>query len=135
MGNKKKRLYGMNIGSSSMLLIFVILCLMSFAALSIVSASADRRLSEKIADRTQAYYAACNSAELSLSHIDDALIKQYESAPDSESYFAAVGHNKSYIIPIDDNQLLSVEIEILYPESENDTFYRITCWQVIAAME
>ena len=35
----------MNIGSASILLVFVILCLVSFAVLSIVSANADSKLS------------------------------------------------------------------------------------------
>ena len=56
LNRKKKQFFGMNIGSASMMLIFVILCLVSFAALSIVSANADRRLSRKIAERTSAYY-------------------------------------------------------------------------------
>ena len=42
MTTKKKKFYGMNVGSASMLLIFVVLCLVSFAALSLVIASADK---------------------------------------------------------------------------------------------
>lgn len=39
--SSKKKQFGMNIGSASILLVFVILCLVSFAVLSIVSANAD----------------------------------------------------------------------------------------------
>ena len=46
----------MNIGSASILLVFVILCLVSFAVLSIVSANADSRLSTRVLERTTAYY-------------------------------------------------------------------------------
>lgn len=131
MNKKKKQFFGMNIGSASMLLIFVILCLVSFAALSIVSANADRRLSSKVAERTTAYYEACNSAQESLAGIDKVLKAQYTASADAAEYFAAVGHNKSYAIPVSDTQTLLVEIEILYPESANDTFYELKTWKVI----
>jgi hypothetical protein len=39
--SSKKKQFGMNIGSASILLVFVILCLVSFAVLSIVSSSAN----------------------------------------------------------------------------------------------
>lgn len=129
--NKKKQFFGMNIGSASMLLIFVILCMVSFAALTIISANADRRLSRRIADRTTAYYDACNSAQESLAGIDQVLSAQYRASAGMEEYFHAVGHNKSYAIPISDTQTLLVEIEILYPEQDDDTFYKITSWKVI----
>ena len=50
--------FSSGIGSSSILVIFVILCLVSFATLSIVSANADYKLSKKVLDRTTAYYEA-----------------------------------------------------------------------------
>ena len=43
--SSRKKQFGMNIGSASILLVFVILCLVSFAVLSIVSANADSKLS------------------------------------------------------------------------------------------
>ena len=43
----KKKSFPMNIGLSSILLIFVVLCLVSFSILSIVSANADKKLSLK----------------------------------------------------------------------------------------
>ena len=52
--SSKKKQFGMNIGSASILLVFVILCLVSFAVLSIVSANADSRLSTRVLERTTA---------------------------------------------------------------------------------
>lgn len=126
----KKQFFGMNLGSSSLLLVFVVLCLVSFAALSIVSASADHRLTEKVSTRTQSYYEACNQAESSIAGLDSVLVSQYQSSADEDAYFSVVGHSKSYIIPITDNQFLQVEVEILYPRSDDDTFYQVTSWQV-----
>ena len=130
----------MNIGSASILLVFVILCLVSFAVLSIVSANADSKLSARVLERTTAYYAACNQAEQSLAEqslagMDKTLQRMYSSSDSEEAYFVAVGHGKSYVIPISDLQTLQVTIEILYPESDEDTFYRITAWQVLNTEE
>ncbi len=129
--SSRKKQFGMNIGSASILLVFVILCLVSFAVLSIVSANADSKLSSRVLERTTAYYNACNQAEQSLAVMDKTLRRMYESSDSEEAYFAAVGHGKSYVIPISDLQSLQVTIEILYPESAEDTFYRISAWQVL----
>ena len=41
---KEKRSFGLSIGSSSILMVFVVLCLTTFATLSLVSANADYKL-------------------------------------------------------------------------------------------
>lgn len=127
----RKKQSGINIGSSSILLIFVILCLVSFAALSIVSANADHKLGQKILTRTDSYYDACNQAEESIAEIDHTLWEIYKTAANEEEYFATVGHFKSYSIPISDLQNLNIELEILYPKKSKDTCYRIQSWQVV----
>ena len=123
--------FGLNVGSSSILMIFVILCLVCLAVLSIISASSDNKLSKRILDRTTAYYDACNEAEKALAGVDHTLASIYLNSVDEDTYFNTVGHSKSYVIPISDLQTLQVNIEILYPESDDDTFYRITSWQVL----
>lgn len=133
--SSKKKQFGMNIGSASILLVFVILCLVSFAVLSIVSANADNKLSARVLERTTAYYAACNQAEQSLAGMDKTLRRVYESSDSEESYFNSVGHGKSYVIPISDLQSLQVTIEILYPGTAEDSFYQITAWQVLNTNE
>ena len=131
----KQREFRVNVGTSSILLIFIILCLVAFATLSIVSASADYKLSRKVADRTGNYYEAANQAERYIASIDKTLQNVYSQAEDEEAYFATVGHSKSYLIPISDLQSLSVKLELLYPTTAEDTFYRITSWQVITTGE
>lgn len=131
----KHREFRINIGTSSILLIFVVLCLVSFATLSIVSANADYRLSCKVADRTGAYYEAANQAEYYIASIDKTLQGVYATAANEEEYFSTVGHTKAYVIPISKLQSLSVRLDILYPVQPEDTFYRITSWQVITTGE
>lgn len=127
----KKHSFGINIGSASILLIFVLLCLISFATLSIVSANADSKLTNKVLERTTAYYDACNKAEASLAEIDKTLIRVYLESDNADAYFASVGHSKSFNITVSEMQTLVVQIEILYPTRDEDTFYRITKWQVV----
>ena len=129
--NRQKPRFGVNVGSASILLIFVILCLVSFAVLSIVSSTADNKLTQRVLDRTTAYYEACNSAQESLAGLDTVLKAQYASSTDSDEYFAAVGHTTSYAIHITDAQTLLVQVTILYPEDANDTFYKVTGWQTV----
>ena len=50
-----KKRSGSSIGASSLLVIVVVVSLVCFAALSITSASADLRLSQKLAERTSTY--------------------------------------------------------------------------------
>ena len=127
----KQKNYGVNIGSSSILLIFVLLCLVSFAALSIVSANADARLNDKVVERTTSYYDACNEAQTSIAEIDQTLHDLYISGVNEADYFTQVGHDISYTIPISDTQSLNVDLEILYPQKKDESFYKITSWKVI----
>lgn len=123
--------FHVNVGSSSILLIFVILCLISFATLSIVSANADAKLSRRVAERTAAYYEACNQAQEDIASIDRTLAAVYAESFDEDEYYMAVGHRKTYLVAISDLQTLSVTLDILYPQQEGDPFYSITSWQVI----
>ena len=61
----------LHIGTASILLIFLTLCLVSFAALSFVNAKADYRLSLKLAERTRSYYEAVAEAEMFLKETAD----------------------------------------------------------------
>ena len=140
----KRKYPTINIGSSSMLVVFIILCLVTFSVLSVASANNDRKYSEKIADRTTAYYEASNKAEELLSQIDDKLKQVYEQynagylsqVPDvltsidgiDTSGFPSV----SFSVPINDTQTLSVSLLIQIPEKEGDTFYTITSWKEIS---
>lgn len=72
---KKKRSFGISIGSSSILVVFVVLCLTTFATLSLVSANADYRLSRKTADAAASYYALDGAGEELVSDITAVLQK------------------------------------------------------------
>lgn len=128
---RQKSTFGVNVGTSSLLLVFVILCLVSFATLSLVSANADQKLNQKIIDKNAAYYNACNSAEEKLSSIDATLMNIYLEAGSAEEYFNQAGEYIDFAIPISDIQSLSVSVKIKYPSNEGDTLYDIEKWNII----
>ena len=55
--NKQKKGF-IHIGFSSILMVFTMLCLVTFATLSLITANSDYRLSLKVAEKTTAYYEA-----------------------------------------------------------------------------
>lgn len=126
-----KKHAGINVGSSSILMIFVILCLVSFAALSIVSSHADYRLSNKVATRTTNYYDACNQAEESIRDLNTVLHELYSGSASADEYFSLAGTEKSYVIEISELQSLQITLDILYPSTGDGAYYSITSWQVI----
>lgn len=66
----KQQSYYVNIGSSSLLVIFLVLCLVTFAILSLSSARSDYSFSERLAAHKQTYYEASAKAEEAVDEID-----------------------------------------------------------------
>lgn len=134
-----KKSYGINIGTSSILVIIVILCLVCFAGLSIVSANADYKLSQKLADRTTAYYQASMLANERLVLLNDSLYEIYMDSADENSYFETIKESFSdsltFSYPVSDVQALSVTVEPLYPADSKNRFFNITAYQVITTKE
>ena len=79
MKQKKKISFSfIHMGAPSLLMIFLVLCLFTFALLSLSSAKNNRTLSQQSADRIQAYYQASSLAEQALDQIDTILSDAYK---------------------------------------------------------
>lgn len=132
---KGKKRYGLNIGTSSLLIIIVILCLVCFSGLSITSANADYRLSKRLADRTTAYYDACNQAQSSLAELSaklEELYRQSSSKADYENKIKeSLQDSLTFSCSINENQILKVNVTPLYPIAAEGDFIQITSWQII----
>ena len=137
-----------SIGISSLILIFVMLCLLTFSVLSLVSARADMRLSQRSADRTAAYYDAENRAnDILLSVIS--CIEEYKDSPDASVFYQKLrerldGQNGilftgadslEYEVLLDKEQLLSVSLEISYETYDDGSHYRILAWNTVSTHE
>lgn len=144
-----KRGAGINVGGASILVIFIILCLTTFATLSLVSANADLRLTEKAAKATTEYYAADTRAEETLALIDAMLQDRRLLAAGPEAYASAVigglpsaAPNVSveppgdgfltvhFSEPINENQELAVTLRIPTDPAGSGSRLVRTGWQV-----
>ena len=126
----KTKRYGVNVGSSSILIIFVTVCLVSFATLSIVSANSDYRLTTKMAERATRYYNACNQAYRTLAELDSTLAASYADMSE-DSFYTQYGQELSYTYTISDIQSLRVTVALNYPSSDDDPLYQIKEWRII----
>lgn len=142
----KKATGGINVGTSSILVTFVLLCLVTFAALSFLSANSDYRLSKQTAQRTTDYYEANRVAELYMANIEGLLSKcrqrtdskagYFEEVPklfsDNESITVNEGSDPvtiSYDVPVNDTQNLHVCLAVSYPEQNDDALFHIVSWR------
>lgn len=128
----KKNATGLNVGSSSILIIFVLLCLMTFSILSMVSANADYKLSRKVSSRTTAYYDAVSEAQEILAAADKAL--ESNSFEDIKGVTATYNDNEvslDYSVPFTEAQVLHVVLSAPYPVgNKEDSHFLIRTWQV-----
>ncbi len=77
---KRKGNFNLSVGASSILMIFVVLCLTTFGILSYVTANADSKISTKNAETVENYYAGATAAEKILQEIDDSLLSARHDA-------------------------------------------------------
>ena len=155
--NKKEASFS-HFGFSTILMVFIMICLVTFAALSLLSANSDYKLSRKTADKTTGYYNADANARSYLYRMDLCLAELYGEAADESAYFQELparlelidipGGLTNNIISVDANiislsfeaeisdfQRLYVTLKMNYPQAENDNFYEITRWQTKASLE
>lgn len=130
---KKNTEFSLNIGLPTILLIFVVLCLISFGILSLVCANADWKLSQRLLNRSSSYYQACNEAEIFLSEVDSTLFQLYDQSSDMLSYYNAISELPTvYNFPVSDLQELEIVLSFQLPSKQTPTFYRIESWKLIA---
>lgn len=128
---KKKEISGIQIGTSSLILIFVVLCLTIFSVLSLMSSMSDMRLAQKSLSATEEYYKADSLAEKKLKEIDMIIESTYALEEKmGEIYDPATGLI-SYEIPINEHQVLCVELEVISRAKDGEKRYNITKWQEV----
>ena len=132
----KNNKFTMNIGIISFIVVFIILCLMTFSILSLVSAQSNLDMTNRILEHTSEYYQLSSQGEETLKQIDQYLYKIYKEYPKAD-YFDKIKPLKEMIpnMTIKDhhiqydikgkNQYLHIEIEILYPGNQ---LYQLKSW-------
>lgn len=142
-----------NIGSSSLLIIFLILSLVTFAVLALSGAQSDLRLSRTLAERSAEYYRVSDRAEKIVAQIDRLLSETASAAADPAAYRQTAAEALgtldpdgisllpelsgdvlavSFSIPFsNEEQALNVRLEVTdYTRSE--TYYETRRWQVVS---
>lgn len=157
MKRDKQQSTFVNIGSSSLLIIFLVLCLTTFAILSLSSAQSDYSFSQKFAEHKTEYYEASSRAEMILGEIDQilekaakkeyknknsahppyitALIKLLDGKEIDGIPISCTGTGEktviSYLVPSGTKQVLKVTL-LVTNDVKDDNYYKIQTWQLIA---
>lgn len=137
------------IGSPSLLVVFLVLCLATFAILSLSSAKSDYTFTERLAEHKDSYYKASSLSEDIVAGVDRLLEQTYrQEAMTQEEYLDALNGILltyeavplsystesgtpiiSWQIPVDEKQSLFVELNVTDP-TKSDKYYEIKTWQV-----
>ncbi len=153
----KQQSYFVNIGSSSLLVIFLVLCLATFAILTLSSARSDHSFSERLAEHKRTYYEASAKAEtvtagideilyltaegIDLNSQDDAYGKYLENITAAldgqqiegislETQQTEVGCTVSFRVPAGARQELSVMLQVT-DYREHVHYYEIKIWEIV----
>ncbi len=154
----RKRFPMTNIGSVSLLMIFIVLCMVTLSALSLSSAAADQNSAERLAAHNTEYYEASAQAETKLEELHSALSGIWEQSADFTDYAeqirtacengtlsdgVSLTESDGRLIlqfeeTVNEQQSLSVKLELMdpYEDSEADPcFWKVLAWQEISTAD
>ena len=133
-----------NFGFSTILLAFVMICIVTIAALSLLTANSDYKLSQKVAEKNTLYYEAEKKAYETLAEIDALLASTYTHTTEANAYYQEVESNLlaigtydringlfTYSIPIAEGQNLEIVLSIQYPTQSDESFYKVISWKSV----
>lgn len=135
--NEKRSGGRINIGTSSLILIFIILCLTTFGLLSLSSAGSDWKLAQKNAESVKGYYEADSRGVEFVAMVEEALARCSQAADDKE-YLRLVQEELGSFYQ-EETGMAQAEIEMLYGQvlhieleinRKEEAGYRILAWKV-----
>lgn len=133
--NKQKQQFS-HFGFSTIITLFVMICLVTFAALSLLSANSDYKLSKKTADNTSSYYRADAQAREFIKALDEKLpadeIKSIPTDSAIKELELIYDNNRlqfiNFQVDITDVQVLYVSLELNYTNNSSKPFCQIVEW-------
>jgi hypothetical protein len=84
--NRPKQDYRVGVGATTMLTIFVVLCVATLALLALSGARGDQALTQRASEMTSGYYQASDLAQKILSQLDPAVRKASAEAQDQQEF-------------------------------------------------
>lgn len=139
-----------NIGSVLLLVSFIVLCLVTFATLSLSSSVSEYQYSQKLAKQNRDYYQACGQASEMLYDIDSCLNRAYTESRGNyyaeakagltdldgvKLDFSGTPPTVTYEVPVNKSQSLRVILALNPPGQLTDGYYKITAWQKIPSSQ
>lgn len=113
---KMKQEYRIGIGTSTMLLVFVIISIVTLGVLSFLSAKVDKALTDKNVDMVQGYYAASAAAQYQLLALDNDLTAitnmQELDAYAQEAGMTLADETLRFSVDADNQRMLNVAVSI-----------------------
>ena len=131
-----------NIGASSLILIFIVLCMATFGLLSLSSAQGDLKLAGRNGEAVRAYYEADSRGQQWLKEVDQVLTEEWgrERIPPSAAWISRTGWesftqgNRTYFhglistdIPMDRGQSLRIELVLMCGEKSINDIKIMVC--------
>ena len=110
----------MNIGISLLLVVFLTLCLFTFAAIALTSAQNEYENSLDMANRTKTYYGACSEAERTLSELSMTIQTGTDVLTQAREYSFSAGEDQQLFLRVEPAD------SAVYGKS-----YRITQWRIV----
>ena len=132
--------YHLHIGTASIMLVILTLCLTCFSVLCAVGARADDKRSRVLQLRMDSYYRAVNEGEAFLEKTNHDLEVCRQEGTDRASYFKAVqrkfgARRITRKIPISEVQYLYIVLEALDPEpassAEQEKLFSVLTYKVV----
>lgn len=131
-----------NIGVSSLILIFIVLCLATFGLLSLSSAQGDIKLAERNGEAVRGYYEADNKGQEWLRQVDQVLMAEMGKDQDSSQSSLRIKDRLGSLydrgtgriatdIPMDKGQSLHIELALMCGNQR----YEIKSWYVYNSQE
>ena len=140
--NEKQSGGRVSIGTSSLILIFIILSLTVFGLLSLSSAGSDWKLAQKNAEAVKGYYEADSQGVEFVAMIDEALARCSQAA-DEEEYLRLVKEELGSFYQ-EETRIAQTDVEMLYGQMlhieleinrEEEAGYRILCWNIYHSVD
>lgn len=144
---KRKHRFHLGNGAALILVALMIISLLCFAALSIVSAKADSRLTDRYAAQITAYHTARNLGVEFLAETD-AQLKQYlEDSADREAYLEKARSLPSctdsseenpvlvFSVPMTEHQTYCLVVRVLFPSSADAPRYEVLSSRTVTSTD
>lgn len=128
---KKRKYPVVNVGTSSVLTIFVILAMVTFAALTYMSARKDARFNEQKLQSAQEYQTAAALARKQIAAIDQTLQESWQNG----SFESTLDTDYSFSVPCGDTRELKVTLIPCLPDENEGRLYKITCFKTVSTTE